>query len=85
MHDGGIVRFRKVPEAFDPTRRDVVYRYLRERQDAGEVPTGLLFVETGAGDMHDVLGTVDPPLVDLPFEDLCPGASELDELMEEFR
>ncbi len=85
MHDGGIVRFRKVPDDFDPTRRDVVHRYLRERQDAREVPTGLLFVEPAAGDMHDVLGTVDPPLVDLPFDDLCPGAAELDELMDEFR
>ncbi len=85
MHDGGIVRFRKVPEAFDPTRRDVVYRYLRERQDVGEVPTGLLFVETGAGDMHDVLGTVPQPLVDLPFDALCPGAAAMDAVMEEFR
>jgi 2-oxoglutarate/2-oxoacid ferredoxin oxidoreductase subunit beta len=38
MHDGSVVRFRKVPDDFDPSRRDRVYRYLRERQDAGEVP-----------------------------------------------
>jgi 2-oxoglutarate/2-oxoacid ferredoxin oxidoreductase subunit beta len=85
MHDGSVVRFRKVPEDFDPSRRDRVYRYLRERQDQGEVPTGLLFVDPEAPDMHRVLGTVDAPLVDLPFEDLCPGAGALDELMEEFR
>ncbi len=85
MHDGGLVRFRKVPDGFDPTRRDVVYRYLRERQDAGEVPTGLLFVDPGAGDMHEVLGTIDEPLVELPFDALCPGAAELDALMDQFR
>jgi 2-oxoglutarate/2-oxoacid ferredoxin oxidoreductase subunit beta len=85
MHDGSMVRFRKVPDDFDPTRRDRVYRYLRERHDAGEVPTGLLFVEPEAADMHDILGTIDRPLVDLPFEDLCPGAAALDALMEEFR
>lgn len=85
MHDGSVVRFRKVPEDFDPTSRDRVYRYLSERQAAGEVPTGLLFVEPGAEDMHDVLGTVQQPLVDLPFEELCPGAAALDDLMESFR
>ena len=85
MHDGGTVRFRKVPDGFDPTDRDTVYRYLRERQAAGEVATGLLFVEPGASDMHDVLGTVATPLVDLPYEDLCPGSEALDALMDQFR
>jgi 2-oxoglutarate/2-oxoacid ferredoxin oxidoreductase subunit beta len=85
MHDGSVVRFRKVPDDFDPSRRDRVYRYLRERQDQGEVPTGLLFVDPAAPDMHQVLGTVDAPLVDLPFDTLCPGADALDRLMEEFR
>ena len=85
MHDGSIVRFRKVPEDYDPTRRDRVYRYLRERQDAGEVPTGLLFVDPASEDMHAVLGTVETPLVDLPFDALCPGSAALDELMESFR
>jgi 2-oxoglutarate/2-oxoacid ferredoxin oxidoreductase subunit beta len=85
MHDGSVVRFRKVSDDFDPTRRDHVYRYLRERQDAGEVTTGLLFVDPAAPDMHDVLGTVEAPLVDLPFEALCPGSVALDELMEDFR
>ncbi|MEJ2501804.1 MAG: 2-oxoacid:ferredoxin oxidoreductase subunit beta [Gemmatimonadota bacterium] len=85
MHDGGVVRFRKVPDGFDPRDRDSVYRYLRDRQRAGEVATGLLFVEPDAGDMHDVLGTVAEPLVDLPFEALNPGAAALDDLMDTFR
>jgi 2-oxoglutarate/2-oxoacid ferredoxin oxidoreductase subunit beta len=85
MHDGSVVRFRTVPDDFDPSRRDRVYRYLRERQDAGEVPTGLLFMDPDAPDMHDVLGTVGEPLVDLPYDQLCPGAPALDALMEEFR
>jgi 2-oxoglutarate/2-oxoacid ferredoxin oxidoreductase subunit beta len=85
MHDGSVVRFRKVPDDFDPSSRDQVYRYLRERQAAGEVATGLLYMEPDAPDMHDVLGTVEAPLVDLPFEVLCPGAGALDRLMDDFR
>jgi hypothetical protein len=35
--------------------------------------------------MHDVLGTMETPLVDVPFDQLCPGAEKLDALMDEFR
>lgn len=85
MHDGSVVRFRKVSEDYDPSDRDAVYGYLRERQAEGELLTGLLFIEADAGDMHDVLGTVDAPLTNLPFEDLCPGSATLEEIQARFR
>jgi 2-oxoglutarate ferredoxin oxidoreductase subunit beta len=85
MHDGSLVRFRKVPEDYDPTDRDAVYAYLRERQGVGELPTGLLFIEPGAEDMHRTLGTVERRLHDLPFEALCPGATALEEIQRRFR
>ncbi len=85
MHDGSVVRFRKVPEDYDPTDRDTVYAYLRERQKAGELPTGLLFIETGSEEMHETLDTVDRRLFDLPFDELCPGADALEEIQARFR
>ncbi len=85
MHDGGVIRFRQVEGDYDATDRDAVYGYLRERQNAGEVPTGLLYVDPESRDLHDVLGTVDRPLWNLPFEELCPGADALDALMENYR
>ncbi len=85
LHDGGTVRFRKVPDGYDPTNRDGVERFLRERENAGEVVTGVLFIDPVAGDMHEVLGTVETPLVDLPFEQLCPGSAELDRFQQELR
>jgi 2-oxoglutarate ferredoxin oxidoreductase subunit beta len=85
MHDGSIVRFRKVAEDYDPTDRDAAYAHVRASQQKGEVATGLLFLETGAADMHAVNRTVERPLVDLPFEELCPGNAALQDLMEEFR
>ena len=45
MHDGSRVRFRKVPDDYDPLDRDRVYAYIRERQQAGEIATGLLYLE----------------------------------------
>ena len=85
MPDGSVVRFRRVAEDYDPTDRDAAYTYVRRAQEKGEVPTGLLFVQPDSADMHAINRTVDRPLVELPYEELCPGAAALDRLMEEYR
>ena len=85
MHDGSIVRFRKVGDDYDPTNRDAAYAHVRRIQAAGEVPTGLLYIDQGSPEMHAVNGTVDTPLVELPYEALCPGSRALEELQKEFR
>jgi len=51
--------------------------YLQQRHAAGEVVTGLLFVEPDAGDMHVFLDTVDTPLNQLGEAELCPGTEAL--------
>ncbi len=85
LHDGGMLRLRKVAEGFDPTDRDRAYAYISEGLRDGEVLTGLLHVDESALEMHSVSGTVETPLVDLPFEDLCPGSDALDALQQGFR
>ncbi|MGH7540284.1 MAG: 2-oxoacid:ferredoxin oxidoreductase subunit beta [Gemmatimonadota bacterium] len=85
MHDGSVVRLRKVAGDFDPTDRDGAYAYVRERQKAGEIVTGLLYVDPDAPDLHGTMETVDDRLLDLPFEQLCPGSDALDKLMRGFR
>jgi 2-oxoglutarate ferredoxin oxidoreductase subunit beta len=85
MHDGSVVRFRRVDSDYDPTDRDRAYAYVREHQALGEVVTGLLHINSGAPDMHSVSGTVSRPLVDIPYEELCPGSDALATLMEEYR
>jgi 2-oxoglutarate ferredoxin oxidoreductase subunit beta len=85
MHDGSTVRFRKTHEGYDPTDREAAYAHVRACQGRGEVATGLLFLDENGQDMHAVSKTVETPLVDLPYEQLCPGNSALQELMEGFR
>ncbi len=85
MHDGGEVLFRKVPPDYDPTRRDAVYRYLEERQREGEVPTGLLVLDESTPDLHASTRTVETPLSQVPYEELCPGSAALDALQDEYR
>jgi len=85
MHDGSVVRFRKVDEDYDPTDRDAAAAYVRHHQRRGEVVTGILYLDADPHDHHDVLNTVDTPLWELPFEDLCPGSEALETLMARYR
>jgi 2-oxoglutarate ferredoxin oxidoreductase subunit beta len=85
MHDGSWVTLRKVAEDYDPTRRDRAYAYIQERQQQGEVVTGLLYISADSQDMHDQAETVPGPLTNLPHEQLCPGNAELQRLQQRFR
>jgi len=85
LHDGSVVRFRKVAADYDPTNRGAVMAYLEERQASGEVPVGLLFLDKNGVEMHDDARTVDVPLTRLPFEQLCPGSAALDRLQDMYR
>lgn len=85
MHDGSVVRFRKVAEAYDPTDRGAVLEHLREVRNRGEVATGLLYLEESDEDLHAFENTVERPLVEVPYEELCPGSEALAELQKEWR
>ena len=47
--------------------------YLQQRAAAGEVVTGLLYIDPAAEDLHRHLNTVDAPLNQLGTRELCPG------------
>jgi 2-oxoglutarate ferredoxin oxidoreductase subunit beta len=84
MHDGSVVRFKGVPKDYDPTNRQNVVAYLEEHQGQGEVVTGMLYLDETVPDLHEMNKTPDTALSKIPFEKLCPGASELDKLQQEF-
>jgi 2-oxoglutarate ferredoxin oxidoreductase subunit beta len=85
MHDGSIVRFKGVPEDYDPTDRRKVYDYLQNHHGNGEVVTGLLYVDESVADVHELNQTPDEALSKLPYEKLCPGSKVLEEMQQEFR
>ncbi len=85
MHDGSVIRFKKLEAGYDPTDRDRAYSYLREQQNQGEVVTGLLYVSPESKDLHAVNKTVPGPLIDVPYEQLTPGAAALGKLQKRYR
>jgi 2-oxoglutarate ferredoxin oxidoreductase subunit beta len=85
LHDGSKIVLRKVDEEYDPTSRAKAFKYLRERSNAGEIITGLLYINEGRPEMHDLMGNVDTPLSELPLESLRPPKGELERILRGYR
>jgi 2-oxoglutarate/2-oxoacid ferredoxin oxidoreductase subunit beta len=75
--DGGTMRLRKLHAHFDPTDRRAAMDHLHALQAQGEIPTGLLYVDPHAHDLHAALNTVPTALNALREAQLCPGAAVL--------
>jgi 2-oxoglutarate/2-oxoacid ferredoxin oxidoreductase subunit beta len=84
MHDGSVVKLRKTDQGYDPTSRRAVQDYLVECASRGEIATGLLFIQEAGKDMHGFENTVDRPLRELPYGELCPGSAALADLQKEW-
>jgi len=85
QHDGSILRLSKLDPAYDPHDKARALGYLQERHAAGEVVTGLLYIEENPGDLHHHLNTVDVPLNGLGERELCPGSAKLAAFNDEYR
>jgi 2-oxoglutarate ferredoxin oxidoreductase subunit beta len=77
QHDGSVLRLRKLAPDYDPTDRVAAMNYLQERKAAGEIVTGLLYVDPDPTDLHANMGTVGVPLNRLGDAELCPGSAAL--------
>ncbi|QTH19927.1 2-oxoacid:ferredoxin oxidoreductase subunit beta [Rhizorhabdus wittichii] len=80
QHDGSVLLLRKVAEDYDPTDHAGAISYLQHAHAAGEIVTGLLYVDPEAEELHDALGTVKQPLNALSDEELVPPVAALDKI-----
>ncbi len=85
LHDGSKIVLRKVDKDYDPTSRAAAFKYLRERFNAGEITTGLLYFDDSRKEMHDLMGNVETPLSQLPLKELHPGKKELNKILNRYR
>ena len=77
QHDGSILRLRKLAPDYDVHDRVAALAHIQERERAGEIVTGLLYVRPDASDLHDTLNTVAAPLASLGDAELNPGSAAL--------
>ena len=85
QHDGSLLRLRKLGEEYDPSDKIAAMKRVQEGLAAGEVVTGLLYVDPTPKDLHHHLNTVEAPLNTLDTPDLCPGPSALDRINASLR
>jgi 2-oxoglutarate ferredoxin oxidoreductase subunit beta len=77
MHDGSTVVLRKLDANPDCRDRSTALATLERARIAGEIATGLIYIEDEANELHEVLGTADRPLNELSERELCPGSKAL--------
>jgi 2-oxoglutarate ferredoxin oxidoreductase subunit beta len=85
LHDGSVVHFRQVPAGYDPTDRAKVTRFIDEHHAGNQIVTGLLYIDPNSSDLHETSQTVETPLREIAYEELCPGSAALDQLQQEYR
>jgi 2-oxoglutarate ferredoxin oxidoreductase subunit beta len=85
LHGGDTIVLRKIQSEYDPTSRADAFKYLRDRFNAGEITTGLLYVKEDRAEMHELMGNSDTPLSQLPYEGLHPGNAELQKIQGRYR
>jgi len=78
--DGTQMRLRRVKPDYDATDRIAAMTQVQALHAAGEIATGLLYVDPQARDMHMGLNTVAAPLNLLDEAELCPGRAALDKI-----
>ncbi len=86
QHDGSLLRLRKLGEDdYNPRDRAAAAAFLERHRRAGEIVTGLLYLDPEASELHDALGTTATPLNALGEDKLCPGAAALERLNASLR
>lgn len=77
LHDGTQMALNKLGDDYDPTNMEQALPVLERHRRRGEVATGLLYLDDREADLHELIGTCEKPLNEVPAEDLCPGADAL--------
>ncbi|MCA8901723.1 MAG: 2-oxoacid:ferredoxin oxidoreductase subunit beta [Hyphomonas sp.] len=85
LHDGGIIKLRKLDADYDPTDRAGAMDHLLRSQATSEILTGLLYIDESRPDMVEHKKLTDTPLHSIPYAKLNPGAEALRKVQEEFR
>ncbi|MGA7616820.1 MAG: 2-oxoacid:ferredoxin oxidoreductase subunit beta [Thermoanaerobaculia bacterium] len=83
MHDGSTVLLKSLEEEYDPSDSLAALGRLHQAHEAGEVLTGLVYLQPEKPSFLDLLNLTESPLAHLAAEDARPPREALDEIMRE--
>jgi 2-oxoglutarate ferredoxin oxidoreductase subunit beta len=84
LHDGPVIRLRKLHDDHDPTDRMAAIMLLERARAEGEFLTGLIYLDESRPTLGDTLGLGATPLADTPPELLRPPREALNKVNSEF-
>ena len=84
MHDGSLVRLKKVGNDFDPRSRIAALTMLEQAQADQTFLTGLIYYEEPRATLGETRSLTSSPLARLPVSKLRPPKQALDDLMKSF-
>ncbi len=85
LHDGGVIHLYKGDDSIDVTSRRSAIDALEYHREKGHILTGILHLNEGYKETHEILETTDTPLNTLMEDALCPGEEALQQLLESYR
>jgi 2-oxoglutarate/2-oxoacid ferredoxin oxidoreductase subunit beta len=85
LHDGSHLRLKKLEEAYDPSDRIRAVSRLMESARAGDVLTGMIFLDPKSPDLITRMGVVESPLATLRQEQVRPPRPVLDAINASLR
>ncbi len=77
MHDGSLIRLRKLDNGYDPTDRFAAMRLLEEAHQKQEFITGLIYVNEARPSFPELEHLPETPLTHLPQDKLRPSREAL--------
>ncbi|MGB4598964.1 MAG: 2-oxoacid:ferredoxin oxidoreductase subunit beta, partial [Trichlorobacter sp.] len=84
LHDGSVVRLKKIGQEYDPTDRMAAIRLLEAERAGQTFTTGLLYLNEERRTLVEQAQLVDLPLVKLRDEKLRPSRAALEAINAEF-
>lgn len=84
LHDGSVIKLRKLEEDYDPTDRMGALNRLELARQQNEFITGLIHFDDNRRSMAEVYGLGETPLAELPEEKLRPSPEALAQVMGSF-
>ncbi len=85
LHDGSRLLLKKLGRDYDPTDKLNALKTLYEAEKAGQVVTGILYLDSSRKHFIDQMNVIDEPLATLPLERTRPPREALEQIMEELR
>lgn len=85
LHDGSVIYLAKNAKDYDPYDRGNALSYIQKHQEAGNIVTGLLYIDREPSHLCEDIGLTDTPLNELTEKELCPGGSALSDINESLR